>query len=198
MSITDIANRALTIVGAEGVLLSIEDPTKEGRLCKQNYDISRRALLRIHPWNFAISRVTLSPLVLTPAWGNGDMFYPLPVDCLRVLKLDDQDQIYHIEGRAIVTNITTVNLRYIVDVTDPLQFDSMFVDCLAQHLASKIAYSLTQSNDRVELLLKELQGMIPKARFVDSTEDYPPSLISDELVNVRIGPNRGWVRDPQT
>lgn len=197
LSITDIANRALSVVGAEGTLLTMEDASKEGRLCKLNYDLSRRAMLRMHPWNFAIGRVALSPSSTAPAWG-ANFYYPLPVDCLRVLKLDDSDLPYKIEGRTICCSLTTVNLKYVIDVTDPLQFDSLFIDCLAQHLALKICYSLTQSNDRVTMILKELQGMVPKARFIDASEDYPTSLISNEFDAARIGPNRGWVRDPMT
>jgi hypothetical protein len=85
-----------------------------------------------------------------------------------------------------------------MDVMDTNVFDDMFVESLALFLATRICFSITKSNDRVVELRDQFAKELLKARHVDATEDYPPSIIADELVNVRIGPNRGWVRDPQT
>jgi hypothetical protein len=194
---TDIANLALSCVGAEGVLVTLDDPTKEGRLCRQHYDFSRRAVLRMHPWNFAIKRVILGPNNNPPLWGN-TLAYALPADYIRVLGTDDADKIYKVENGRVLTDEAVLNLKYVADIQDTALFDSMFVQVLSLHVAMKIAFPLTQSADLKTSLMEEFKLLMPKARHVDATEDYPPSLIADEFVNVRIGPNRGWVRDPQT
>jgi len=55
----EICNRALTDIGARRIT-ALSDPSKEGRACNDNYDISRKAVLRLHPWNFAIERVEIT------------------------------------------------------------------------------------------------------------------------------------------
>lgn len=194
---TDISNLALNIVGAEGVLATLDDQTKEGRVCKNNYDLSRQAVLRSHPWNFAIARASLSLLTVAPVFGYANAFQ-LPVDCLRALSVDDTDKVFRIEGRTLVTDESQVDLRYVRDEQDTSKFDALFVQVLAQHLAWRIAYTITQSNDRVVEIGKQLDEIMPKARFVDATEDSVTQLVADEYTNARIGPNRGFVRDPQT
>jgi len=55
----EICNRALTDIGARRIT-ALSDPSKEGRACNDNYDISRKAVFRIHPWNFATTRIELT------------------------------------------------------------------------------------------------------------------------------------------
>src|SRR4030065_768120 len=56
---TGICNRALQIVGATRIG-SLADTSKSARECTVAYEISRDALLRSHPWGFAIARAQLA------------------------------------------------------------------------------------------------------------------------------------------
>jgi len=53
-----ICNSALTLVATRKIV-TIDDQSKEARECKANYDLCRRAVLRMHRWNFATTRVLL-------------------------------------------------------------------------------------------------------------------------------------------
>lgn len=221
MTILDIANLALTQVGSEMRLTSLNDKTKAGRLCSQHIDASRRSALTLHPWKFATGRVTLAPLAnsFATVTANGtttplppgtlppfgfSYAYAIPADCLQVRLVNDSglvdghDSTWRTEANMILCNYPVINLRYTVDVKDASQFHPLFGDVVAIHLAKKIAYSLTQSDNRNETLSKELEITLRKARHIDSTQNSPEHLIADYFDNVRIGPNRGYVRDPQT
>jgi len=54
----DICNSALDELGLEPIK-SLDEGSKRAKLCKRNYSIIRRKMLRAHPWNFARKRTTL-------------------------------------------------------------------------------------------------------------------------------------------
>lgn len=198
MTSVDICNLALDLIGAEGILTSLADKTKEGRLCTRNYDPSRRSVLTLHPWKFASNRVILTASVTIPAFKYTTQ-YDLPADCLKPRLLNDSDEDWVREGAELFTFTTGMaNLTYTKDITDPTLFDAQFCDVLAYHLAKKMAYALTQSNEREQFLAAEYLRVQKAARFSDSVQQSPPAIIADVYDNVRIGPNRGFVRDPQT
>lgn len=60
----EICNNALTIIGSRRIT-ALSDPSKEARACNDNYDICRKSLLRMHPWNFAMTRVELTGKTIT-------------------------------------------------------------------------------------------------------------------------------------
>lgn len=69
---TEIANGALTLIGARPIS-ALSDTSKEGRTCNANYDVARKAVLRLHPWNFATKRTILAPITanITDAIDDG-------------------------------------------------------------------------------------------------------------------------------
>lgn len=60
----EICNSALAKLGAESIT-SLSDTTRRAVLCNRQYDKIRKKMLRMHPWNFAIKRVWLSPITET-------------------------------------------------------------------------------------------------------------------------------------
>lgn len=54
----DICNSALDELGLEPIQ-SLDENNKRAKLCKRNYPLIRRKMLRAHPWNFARKRTTL-------------------------------------------------------------------------------------------------------------------------------------------
>lgn len=81
---TEICNLALTSIGAS-MISSLDEGTKAADLCTLHYPRCRRALLRAHPWNFAIARVTLALSSTTPNHEFGYQ-HALPADCLKVIR----------------------------------------------------------------------------------------------------------------
>ena len=167
----DIANIALGHIG-EPPILNFNEDTVASRTVNVFYDQAVKETLRDHPWNFAISRAVLARLATAPAF-EWDHQYQLPADFLRLISINTHPTPYVIEGRKILTNAETAQLRYITLITDTSLFDPMFVAALAARLAHYIALPITQSesqkNSMWSLYLQTLAG----ARDVDAQEDPP-------------------------
>jgi len=110
-STVDICNGALNQLGAS-TIISLTEDSKNARLCNARYTQVRDSLFRSHPWNCLQKRVQLASDTATPAWGFSYQF-TLPADCLRVLRIEDYDSDYKIEGRKIVSNVPTMKVLYI-------------------------------------------------------------------------------------
>lgn len=67
-----ICNSALTAIGTRRIT-SLSDPSREARVCNDNYDLCRLAVLRMHPWNFAATKVILSSTPITGAVTSGGL-----------------------------------------------------------------------------------------------------------------------------
>lgn len=170
----EICNQALARCGAAPIT-ALDDANDKARLCLENYEPVLQAMLRRHPWNFAVKRVELAEDSETPLneWAHQ---FPLPADpyCLRVLQVNDGFNDYVIEGRMILTNAETLKLRYVARVNES-EFDPLFVESFVLQLASKFAYRLQVSETLRGAILQELQQLaMPDARNADSMEQREP------------------------
>lgn len=183
-SVVDVCNKALDKLG-QLPITSLDDGTKPANLCKRNWEIVRDQVLRSHPWNFAIKRTTLSPSNTPPSWGF-QYQSPLPADCLRVIEIRDLSTgEYQIEGNAILSNSAAIYLRYIYRVTDPVQYDALFIDAVATRMALEMCESITQSNAKKNILFGEYDEVMTRAKRVDGQENPPSVFETDEWLEVR-------------
>lgn len=167
---TDIVNSGLIKIGAEPIL-SLNDDKKSARLAKNRYDPARRAVLRLHPWNCAVKRETLAPLTEEPDFGFTHQ-HQLPADCLRVLAVNwDDSPEYRIEGRKLLIDSDTVELKYIFDLEDTAEMDSLLAEAIGAYLATDIVYALTQKSSMTDMAQKIFDKILRKARTVDSQEN---------------------------
>ena len=191
----DIINSSLNMVGASNIISRGED-SKSARITNQRYDYVRDAVLRAHPWNCAVTRRILTSDTDTPAFQYENQF-TLPTDpyCLRVLGLDYLDIDFQVEGRKIVSDEDTINLRYIARVTDPNEYDQLLIEAIAARLAADTSFALVQSTSLTNAMFALYESKLSEARFVDATEGTPGavdnvtvsgSLQSDVLVNARL------------
>ncbi len=191
----DIINSSLNMVGASNIISRGED-SKSARITNQRYDYVRDSVLRAHPWNCAVTRRILTSDTDTPAFQYENQF-TLPTDpyCLRVLGLDYLDIDFQVEGRKIVSDEDTINLRYIARVTDPNEYDQLLIEAIAARLAADTSFALVQSTSLTNSMFALYESKLSEARFVDATEGTPGavdnvtvsgSLQSDVLVNARL------------
>ena len=112
-SAVDICNSALNMIGASNII-SLDEDSKAGRICKQRYTNVRDAVFRSHVWNCLVNRVQLTADVSAPTF-EFQYQYTLPTDpyCLRVIKLEFLDTVYRIEGRKLLTNESQLKLIYV-------------------------------------------------------------------------------------
>lgn len=183
-SIVEICNSALIKVGADRID-DLSDNNKRARLCNEQYDKKRKALLLSHPWNFATKRVSLTPDVATPEF-EFDVQFTLPADCLRVEKTDLQILTpWKIEGRKLLCNEATVKIKYIFDETDTTQYTPTFDEALAFDIAKDIAYAITQSNTRADSLKKDAKDALMNARSFDAQEGTVEQVEATDWTNSR-------------
>ncbi len=178
-----ICNRALIRLGADTITALTED-TKEGRLCNILYTQVRQALLRSHPWNFAITRAALASSTTTPAF-EFSYTYPLPSDCLRVWTLYASNYEYKIEGRNLLTNDPAAKILYIKDVTDASQFDSLFSTMLSLRLGIELAYNITSNASVLSALTDEYTKLGREAKLFDGQEGSAPKWDNGDWLDSR-------------
>lgn len=203
----DLANRSLDLVGTN-TIGTLNDTTKEAMICRRNYDQIRREVLRMHPWNFALTRATInlgnSQAPVAPAFEFTYSFF-YPQDALRLTNITDSDGIdsndfkdWALEGRFIFSSTDTLWIRYVKDFIDVDDFDPVFFNCFALKLAWMISYKLTQSTTLKDQLWKDYLAAERRAKFLDSVENPGFEIDSDVWMRSRLGPSQGFVRDPQT
>ena len=187
----EICNIALTRLGHQQVTALTEN-TKQGRLCNLHYGPTRDAVLRAHPWNFAIKRATLAQDTFTADDLDEYTYrYSLPTDCLKVIRTDLDalnivDVDYRIEGRKIATNEGSVFIEYIAQITDVSLYDALFVDLLAQRLSAELAIAFTDTASTAEGHWKIYNAKLNEARGVDAQEGVPRDIQANTWVNARI------------
>jgi hypothetical protein len=179
-----ICNGALTKVGEEAII-SLSEDTKAARLCNLMFNRLRDSILRAHPWNFAIKRVELAELTTNPIFGFAKQFQ-LPTDSLRVLRTDE-DQIPHqIEGRILLTDAGTVQIKYIAQITDPNLFDSLFIQALEDRIGAELAYNLSDNRALSVDMRAKYKETLKEARAMDGQEGVSDIVEADEWLNIRL------------
>jgi hypothetical protein len=183
-SVVKIVNNALVRIGASSITALTEN-SEAARAANVVYDQIRDATLRDHVWNFAVRRVQLAQSATAPAFGYA-YSYPLPTDCIRVLQMELKDMVYKIEGRNLLTDEGTAKIMYIARVTDPNEFDVMFVEALSARLAAELSITLTDSSTLYQNMMEIYRHKITDARSVDGQESGEPNMVADTWLDSRI------------
>jgi hypothetical protein len=185
-----ICSNALRRLG-DNPITSLTDDTERARLCNSFYADARDAVLRLHPWNFAITRTSLAQLSDTPSYGFAYQ-YSLPTNpyCLRVLAMEYEDYIFKVEnystqGRVLLTDQSSAKILYVAKITDTTQFDALFVDVLTAKLALDLCYPITNSVSLQDKMQKLYQLKLSDARSIDGQEGFIDDLVSDTFTDFR-------------
>lgn len=193
-SVVDICNRALQRLGANRIA-DLSDDSRAARSCNVAYEPVRDALLRRHPWNFALGRAQLAASTTAPAFGPAYQ-YPLPSDFIRLLP-DINDTVgtggtngqddWVIEGGAILTDESgPLNIRYIRKITDPNAMDPLFREALSKQMAMEMCEDITQSNQKVQLIKDELKDILAEARRNNAFEQNSSDTPEDTWITARL------------
>ena len=184
-SLVQIANRALSKVGAARII-SLTDDNKQARAVNSCiYDIIDDEL-RAHRWQFAMKRTELAALSEAPAFGFKYQ-YQVPSDFLRIDMVNNEypaavmsDYIgeeildWTLEGNVILSNAASpLKLRYIASVQDPSQWDTNFREAVASRVSMEICEELTQSNEKKQFSQVDYRRAISQAIRVGAIEKPP-------------------------
>lgn len=191
----EVANSALAKIGA-ATIASLDDDTKEARLCKLRLNPIRKIVLRMHPWSSARDRALLAPLLETPAFGFTKAFQ-LPIGCLRLISITPDDIEYRIEGRKILCDQSSLEVRFIRDEVDFTQLDELLSEAIACYLAWDIGFPITQSNVVVDRCWKQFETIKRQAKSTNAQEERDYHLTAEAFLDSRLQ-GTGGMRDPST
>lgn len=191
MAVSDvlICNLALQKLGAARIT-SLTDNSRNARSVNACYELLRDKELRLHPWNFAVTRIVLAPSATTPPF-DYNFAFPLPSDCLRLLLPTRPFLDWRLEQQGAVSCILTnhgpsINVSYIQRVTDPTRFDVAFVEALACKIGWHCCEEITQSNDKKKDLLAEYKQVMGEARRANAFEDLAQDSPADDWDTARL------------
>lgn len=194
-----IANRALTKLGEDRILL-LSDDTKPARTMNSMFDDVRDAEIRRHRWKFAVKRGALMALAEAPAWGYAAQ-YPLPADYLGLVQVgeryvragDKSVAPWSVEGRSILTNLAApLRIRYMASIDDPSLFDPLFIEVLACKLALEACETLTQSGTKQQAAEAAYKFALSEAVRQDAIENPPDELPQGSWLDARGGDGIGY------
>ena len=182
MNQVDICNMALLRLGHDRTIADLEEQSAEAGYLRTFWDSTRRTVLRVHAWNFAVRTVALAALSETS--DEWDYVYSLPAKALRVLEIVNvyskapESRIpYEIRAKKVYTDQESAVLKYVEDISDENLFDSEFVDALAYRLAAEIAGPLTQDMSRQGRMFELYRLLIEEAKAGDASEsEVQPSV----------------------
>ena len=172
----DICNSALNMIGASNIISLTED-SRAARVCNQRYEFIRDAVFRAHPWNCLVTRTSLAADSDTPAF-EFDHQHTLPADCLRVLRPENPDTVFRVEGRKIISSTTAFKMIYVARITDPNEYDQLLIESIAARLAADVSYALVNSASLSQMLMATYDSKLSEARFVDATEGTPANTVN--------------------
>ena len=134
-------------------------------------------MLESHYWPFAAARASLSEDTVAPAFEYSNQFI-LPTNFLYLrtifadnYTIDRNSRNRHaIEGDRLLTDNSTVQIRYTKKVTDPTKFNPLFIEVFVLKLAMKLI-SLAGANPKItETIGVELRVVMRQARTLARQE----------------------------
>jgi len=188
-----ICNQALGWLGGS-LIISLEDPSKEAKLCKANFDLLRDAVLEEREWTFAVKRMEPSALLAPPFYGF-DKAFQIPAEVIRILQVSRAGEVIDgaiIEGsflsatrggtgngretriewsregdQILANNSDRIFIRALIQITDTTKFSPAFDQALAARIAMDLAIPITGSRG----LQKDMAGLyVDKIRMAAATD----------------------------
>ena len=167
----DIANMALSRLGARATIADFGESSAEARAVNTWYAIVRDDLVGKIDWSFARVYQQLAQSGTPPArWTYS---YAYPSDCLKMWRLDRGTtaagapipfEVASSGGtRFLFCNESPALAVYSQRVTDANRFPPSFTRALADGLAAAIAYPITQKQEVAQLLEQRAKARIEEA-----------------------------------
>ena len=185
-----ICNSALYKVGADPIT-SLADGSRAANILSNFYNVLRDEVMSQAPWRFALQQVQLSVPTVTPPPFGYNYAFPLPADCLRPLKVNDNHWSV-IQGN-LVCNSPMINLLYIqLQNGNEATWDPLFAETLSLRLAMEIALALVQSAPLQATMEKMYMEKIALARSTNAVVGTPERLVADQWSGARKGYYYFW------
>lgn len=179
VSKVDICNLTLMKLGAQRIT-SLTEVNDHVTLFNEFYDRVRQATLEAYPWRFALRRASLVKSAAAPEWDFTNQF-ALPSGCLKVETTDAPDSEWIEESGFILSNRDSMKITFIFDETDTTKFSPLYVEALAEHLASEMSIGVQGLSGGKQTFFELYQGKLREARTRDSQVGSPKKLPEADL-----------------
>ncbi len=185
-----LCNRFLTRLSANQIS-SLDEETREARLCKANFEFLRDDVNTAHAWGFALKQANLAQDAGTPQWG-ATYQYAIPEDLLGFIteegEIQGLEQPYRVLGDKIITHATEVKIEYVARTTDLNKWSSMAKESLISRLMAELGPALTERFNAAQGLYNIYVEKISLAGSYNGAESTPRELI----VNTWLQSRHSW------
>lgn len=183
-----ICNQALSRLGADSIT-SLTDNTIEAKACNLIYDDIADEVILEGDWTAAIQRASLAKTANTPTFGYTNEFQ-LPVSpfCLKVLNVDEIPvgyNAYKIEGDKLLTDMSTVKIRYLGRITDTEKYGTLLQRVIIARLALELGYRLTADKALLDRLEQQYDRVLSQALANDGQQGSKDEISTPDLTDVR-------------
>lgn len=184
MSKTEIANRALLLIG-ETQILDIDDASDPtARKVKVFFQSTLEAELETTVWYFARKRAILAADAETPDFEFTYQF-TLPNDFLRLIGPENPTD-WLLEGDKILTNDgNTIKVTYIARPKTVAEHTALFNSALAGRLAMELCESKTASNSKYARAQDYYKTAKSDARLANAIQKVPLEPYEDTWISAR-------------
>jgi hypothetical protein len=183
MDKTGIANLALGSLG-EARIQNLNDNNSRARACSARLDDVITTVLRMHTWNSALERASLTS-VGVPIFGWNYIFQ-LPSACIKVVEVSPISR-YQVEKKNILSNEKTLNLLYVGNPTDINDLDSLLAEAIAMKLALEIAETLTSKQGLKQEMMQKYVIALQEARSANSHDKTPEHRERSSYIDAKKG-----------
>ena len=177
---TSIINQGLGLIGSLRINDFSDDSENSPQIiqARLHYEPTRDALIRSFRWRFAAGRSQLTQDTSDPDFEYDNQFV-LPTDFAASrsvfgdngLPMENTRESYSIEGLLLLTNESSIALRYTKLITDATKFDPLFVKVLALNLADDFIGPLAGGDKNIQAKIdRKLTVLMPKVRAMDRQE----------------------------
>lgn len=202
-SVVDIYNLALGRIGTDKSVATINENTKEQRLCTRFYPQCRDEVLEAGAWPFAVKYKPLALLGTTGQIGGWAFEYDKPEDCLRILEVtperDVGSAITHWCGctgpwesnlRAnaqpyrqalgqtgntvsVLSNVEGAYIIYVARIDNPSVFSPLMVSCIADRLAMELSMPMSADPRYLQMCLTRYNNSFMIAAGTQYEQEKP-------------------------
>lgn len=178
----EIVNNALGRLNCERIV-SLDDNNKRAKIAKDYLSNSRKVALEFGPWDFALTRATLTSIG-TPEFEYQHLFCK-PEDLISIVSEFNESE-YFVEGDNILSDAPTLLIKYVKDIDENTKRSASFDKAWYLALASEMAYSLTQNTGLKDSLMAEASLLAPSAMHFNSKGSTPISYEIDTFLDSRL------------
>lgn len=194
----DIVNLALANVSREPIQ-SLTEPNSEAFQLRVHWDTALSAILRDHPWGFAMRRRQLAALAESPI--GFTYAYAYPGDCIQARRVMPAGEAASWRGqaahpfeigrsqdgrhKAILTDLPGAALEYTTREVPCEEFDPLFANALAWRLAAEICLAAHADPQAHQAAVQTYSMQLAQAKAMDMRESSAPRLPDGDFLGSR-------------